>query len=37
MIDMLGGGEDALEPVISRMMKTKSNREFLSTLNKDAF
>ncbi|MBI5032639.1 MAG: transcription termination factor Rho [Chloroflexi bacterium] len=37
MIDMLGGGEDALEPVIERMKKTKANKEFLATLNKDAF
>ncbi len=36
MIDMLGGGEEALQAVISRMMKTKNNKEFLSTLNKDA-
>jgi transcription termination factor Rho len=36
MIDMLGGGEDALEPVIQRMQKTKTNKEFLATLNKDA-
>jgi transcription termination factor Rho len=36
MIDMLGGGEEALQAVISRMMKTKSNKEFLATLNKDA-
>ncbi len=35
MIDMLGGGEEALQAVISRMMKTKNNKEFLSTLNKD--
>lgn len=36
MIDMLGGGEDALEPVISRLKKTPTNRDFLATLNKDA-
>jgi transcription termination factor Rho len=35
MIDMLGGGEDALDPVISRLIKTKANKEFLATLNKD--
>lgn len=35
MIDMLGGGEDALDPVISRLNKAKTNREFLATLNKD--
>jgi len=35
MIDMLGGGEDALEPVIQRMKKTATNKDFLATLNKD--
>jgi len=35
MIDMLGGGEDALEPVIQRMKKTPANKDFLATLNKD--
>jgi transcription termination factor Rho len=37
MIDMLGGGEDALQAVIARLLKTKTNKEFLTTLNKDAF
>ncbi len=36
MIDMLGGGEGALEPVTQRMMKARTNKEFLATLNKDA-
>ncbi len=36
MIDMLGGGEDALEPVTQRLTKTRTNKEFLATLNKDA-
>lgn len=36
MIDMMGGGEEALPAIIQRMMKTKNNKEFLSTLNKDA-
>lgn len=36
MIDMLGGGEEALEPVLQRLKRTHSNREFLTTLNKDA-
>ncbi|MCI0477528.1 MAG: transcription termination factor Rho, partial [Anaerolineales bacterium] len=36
MIDMLGGGEDALEPVIQRLKKTATNKDFLATLNKDA-
>lgn len=35
MIDMMGGGADAVEPVIQRMLKTKTNDEFLTTLNKD--
>jgi len=35
MIDMLGGGEDALEPVISRLLKSKTNKEFLASLNKE--
>ena len=35
MIDMLGGGEDALEPVIQRLMKTKTNKDFLVTLSKN--
>jgi transcription termination factor Rho len=35
MIDMLGGGEDALDPVIQRIRKTPTNKEFLATLNKD--
>jgi transcription termination factor Rho len=36
MIDMLGGAEDALQAVIQRLVKTRANKEFLSTLNKDA-
>lgn len=35
MIDMMGGGADAVEPVIQRLLKTKTNDEFLTTLNKD--
>ncbi|MBI3740947.1 MAG: transcription termination factor Rho [Chloroflexi bacterium] len=35
MMDMLGGGPDALEPVIPRLIKTRDNKEFLATLNKD--
>lgn len=35
MIDMLGGGEEALEPVLQRLRRTHSNKEFLATLNKD--
>ncbi len=37
MIEMLGGGADGVEPVIARMMKMRTNREFLTTLNKDTF
>ncbi len=36
MIDMMGGGVDSSEAVIVRMQKTKSNAEFLSTINQDA-
>jgi transcription termination factor Rho len=36
MIDMLGGGEEALEPVLQRLKRTHNNKEFLATLNKDA-
>jgi len=32
MIDALGGGADAVEPVLERLTKTRSNSEFLSTL-----
>jgi transcription termination factor Rho len=35
MIDMMGPIE-AIEPVLNRVAKTKNNREFLETLNKDA-
>jgi transcription termination factor Rho len=35
MIDALGGGADAVEPVLQRLRRTKSNAEFLSTLNRD--
>lgn len=35
MIDMIGSDE-ALRPVLDRLAKTKDNREFLDTLNKDA-
>ena len=36
MMDMMGGGPEAIEPVIARLMKTRNNKEFLATLNKDA-
>jgi transcription termination factor Rho len=35
MIDALGGGADAVEPVLERLGKTRSNAEFLSTLSRD--
>ncbi|MFQ6058933.1 MAG: transcription termination factor Rho [Anaerolineae bacterium] len=35
MIDAIGGGEEAAEAVLLRLAKTKNNREFLETLNKD--
>ena len=31
----LGGGADAVEPVLQRLGKTRSNAEFLSTLNRE--
>ena len=34
MIDALGGGAEAVEPVLSRLNKTRTNAEFLSTLNR---
>jgi transcription termination factor Rho len=33
MIDALGGGADAVEPVLDRLGKTRSNAKFLATLN----
>ncbi len=35
MIDALGGGADAVEPVLTRLSKTRSNADFLSTLNRE--
>ncbi len=35
MIDALGGGAEAVEPVLERLRKTRSNSEFLATLNRD--
>jgi transcription termination factor Rho len=35
MIDALGGGADAVEPVLSRLSKTRTNADFLSTLNRE--
>jgi transcription termination factor Rho len=35
MIDVMGGGEVAAEALLSRLEKTRTNQEFLETLNKD--
>jgi transcription termination factor Rho len=35
MIDALGGGAEAVEPVLQRLNKTRSNNDFLSTLNRE--
>ena len=35
MIDALGGGADAVEPVLDRMTKTRTNAEFLATMSRD--
>ncbi len=35
MIDSMGGGLDALQPFLSYMAKTKTNKEFMETLNKE--
>jgi transcription termination factor Rho len=35
MIDALGGGLEALEPILERLIKTKNNAEFLNLLSKD--
>ncbi|MCA9870281.1 MAG: transcription termination factor Rho, partial [Anaerolineae bacterium] len=32
MIDALGGGMDALQPLLERLSRTRTNDEFLSTL-----
>lgn len=36
MIDAIGGGFEALEAVLTRLARTKSNQEFLSTLYRDS-
>ncbi|MFQ5460226.1 MAG: transcription termination factor Rho, partial [Anaerolineae bacterium] len=36
MVDMMGGGVDAAEAVITRLAQTESNAEFLATINQDA-
>ncbi len=35
MMEMMGGGPEAVEPVIQRLMRTRNNAEFLATLNKE--
>ncbi|NIO69290.1 MAG: transcription termination factor Rho, partial [Anaerolineae bacterium] len=35
MIDALGGGLEAIEPILERLAKTKNNAEFLGLLSKD--
>ncbi len=35
MIDALGGGLEAIEPILERLGKTKNNAEFLALLSKD--
>jgi transcription termination factor Rho len=35
MIDALGGGFEAIEPILDRLAKTKNNAEFLGLLSKD--
>ena len=37
MMEMMGGGPESIEPVIGRLLKTRTNKEFLTTLNKDTF
>lgn len=36
MIDAIGGGPDALIPLLERVAKTRSNREFLATLHRES-
>lgn len=35
MISMMGGGEEAIVPILERLQKTRNNREFLATLTKE--
>ena len=34
MIDAMGGGQEAILPIIERLSRTRDNREFLDTLTK---
>jgi len=36
MISAIGGGEDAIVPILERLMRTKTNREFITTLSRDS-
>jgi transcription termination factor Rho len=36
MIDALGGGAEAVEPVLDRLSKTRSNAEFLASLHRES-
>ncbi len=36
MIDAIGGGPDALIPLLERVAKTRSNKEFLATLHRES-
>jgi transcription termination factor Rho len=36
MIDAIGGGPDALIPLLERVAKTRSNRECLATLHRES-
>ncbi|TKJ30191.1 MAG: transcription termination factor Rho [Chloroflexi bacterium B3_Chlor] len=35
MIDQMGGGTEAVKPLLAYLAKTKSNKEFIQTLNKE--
>ena len=35
MIDQMGGGTEAVKPLLGYLGKTKSNKEFIQTLNKE--
>jgi len=34
-VDAIGGGPEATQAVLERLRRTRDNKEFLSTLNKD--
>ena len=36
MLDAIGGGPDAILPLLERMARTRSNKEFLATLHKES-